>query len=237
MSNGKQRISEMLGKMDPDARVVIQGMLVSNDVDFESTIGELIPKIGNLKGSKEERIALLKLLYVDGNKFAPKLDFEKRCQILALNHTGITREALAKMYNVDRRTVTHICNPLSHNYKNVREHEIGLGTERFRKEYLNDTLINQALAFRQENEKEANKNNKFAKMKEGIHVVKTANCEYEHRVIIGWREDEGEPGWYYKDMDGNLPDRWLCSDDESMKTSQSCYIAMLKEIADKLNPT
>jgi len=118
----------------------------------------------------------------------------------------------------------------------VREHEIGMGQERFRSMFLNDTIINRALAFRQDTEKEPQTNNRFTKAKEGIHVVKGVNCETEHRVVIGWRGPDSEDvaGWYYRDLDSDFPDKWFCVSEESLRTSQACYIAMLKDITDKI---
>jgi hypothetical protein len=187
--------------------------------------------------SREERIALLTSLYSEKNKFAAKLTFEQRCEILALHRLGITREAVASMYNIDRRTVTHICNPLSKHYKKVREMEVGLGVDRFRETYLNDETINKALAFRQEAETVAEVNNKYAKGKAGVHVVKGKNCQMEHRVIIAWKDKEGDieiAGWYYKDIDSDFPDNWFCTDNDSLKTSNACYVAMLTDITDKV---
>ena len=66
------------------------------------------------------------------NKFGAKLDFTQRCEILALRHAGVTREVLADMYKVDRRTITHIYNPMSPHYKNVREQELRMGRDSFR---------------------------------------------------------------------------------------------------------
>jgi hypothetical protein len=194
----------------------------------------------NASLSREERIALLSSLYSQKNKFAAKLTFEQRCEILALHRIGITREAVASMYNIDRRTVTHICNPLSKHYKKVREMETGLGTDRFRETYLNDETINKALAFRQEAEKSVEVNNKFAKTKAGVHVVKGKNCQLEHRVIVAWKDKDDDievPGWYYKDLDSDFPDNWFCTGDDSLKTSHACYVAMLSDITDKVNDT
>jgi hypothetical protein len=145
------------------------------------------------------------------------------------------------MYNIDRRTVTHICNPLSTHYKAVREMETGLGADRFRETYLNDTIINKALAFRQETEQAPETNNKLAKGKAGVHVVRGKLCEHDHRVIIAWKNNDDPQievaGWYYKDLDGDFPDNWFCTGDESLKTSNACYVAMLHDITDKVSDT
>ena len=184
--------------------------------------------------TREEMLAHFRTLQ-EANKFGAKLTFDQRCEILALRHAGVRREVLAKMYGVDRRTVTHIYNPLSRHYKNVRELEIGMGRERFREKFAHDDLLAAAMSQVREEQKE---NNKYANAKQGIHVVRGPMCTYDHRVAIAWKE-AGEvgvvtPGWYYRDLDGDLPDSWFYVGEESLKNSQACYNAMLNEITDKM---
>src|SRR5580765_7209881 len=117
--------------------------------------------------TREERIALLLSINSERNKFGPKLTYAQRCEVLALRHIGVRREVLAKMYGVDRRTITHIYNPDSPHYKNVRELEIGLGQEQFRNKYVSSELLDKALSHSQVE----NRNNKFANKKQGINMV------------------------------------------------------------------
>lgn len=191
--------------------------------------------------TQEEGLALLDLLHAENNygKFAAKLTFAQRCEILALHRKGCTRELLAKLYKVDRRTVTHIHNPDSPHYKNVREEELRLGRDNFITKYL--TLDVQNAAFEMiEGQKNDVTNNKLANRKRGIHKVRNDFCDYDHRVIIGWvepgdQDDVQVAGWYYKDMDSEWPDTWFSAGgSDSLKTSQACYNAMLGDISDKL---
>src|SRR5688572_25368672 len=222
------KISDVVHVLDPDIRATINEIAHKLGANGETTVDQLLTLAKPSTG--EERHALLSLSNWGSNKFAPKLSFPKRCEILALYRAGLTRESLSTMYGVDRRTITHIYNPMSPHYKNVREEEIRLGKDKFRNQYLSEEAWNRALAFRQEKDK-GEQNNKYAKAKEGIHIVRGKNCEYEHRVVIGWREKDETieaAGWYYKDLDGDFPDNWFCTDDSSRRTSMSCYIAMMK---------
>ena len=183
--------------------------------------------------TREERLALL--ASGGSNKFAAKLTFTERCEILALRHAGVRREVLAEMYNVDRRTITHIYNPMSRHYANVREQETTMGRERFRDTYLSDDLLSEALTYVDEKKVDDN-NNPKANGKQGIHVVRGVMCKYDHRVAIKWVESGvSEPGWYYCDLDGDFPDMWFAgSGDGALKTSQACFKAMLEDITDRM---
>jgi len=175
------------------------------------------------------------------SKFEPKLDFRQRCQVLALYRRGCTRESLAKIFGVDRRTVTHIHNERSPRYKNVREEELRLGRENFLIEYLDVELLKAATISVQPVVADKEANNRKANRMAGVHTVRNEFCDYDHRVIIQWVE-KGEQdhvlvsGWYYKDLDSEWPDQWttVYGIPDSLKTSQLCYTAMLADISDKL---
>jgi len=235
--NNSVKVSEAIQALDPEVRAILTGILSKTGANGETTVSQLIgmakPTTGN------ERHALLSLCNWNSNKFAPKLSFAKRCEILALYRSGLSRESLAAMYKIDRRTVTHIYNPMSPHYKNVREMETGLGLDRFRETYLSEDTWNKALMFSQAKDK-GEQNNKYAKAKEGVHIVRGKNCLYEHRVIIRWREKDDVidvPGWYYNDLDGDFPDKWFSVGDDSCRTSMACYVAMLQDITDKVTGT
>lgn len=175
------------------------------------------------------------------NKFEPKLDFRQRCQILALYRKGCTREALAKLYNVDRRTITHIHNDKSPRYKNVREEELRLGRDNFMLQYLDADMLIKAAVFVAPIIGDKHENNRKANRMAGVHTAKNSMCDYDHRVIIQWVE-KGEQdhievsGWYYRDLDSEWPEVWSSPHgvEGAKKTSQSCYNAMLEDISDKL---
>lgn len=172
-------------------------------------------------------------------KYASKLDFDQRCEILALYRTGVGRAALAAAYKLDRRTITHIYNPQSPHYRNVREEERKLGTEQFMRKYITENGLSRLKGVTPA-PSEGPKVTKLmprrqATSKSGVHVVKTDATSYEHRIQIGWREngvDSAGAGWYYRDADGADPEAWLHNGDDSRVTSKACYEAVLENLVD-----
>lgn len=76
------------------------------------------------------------------NKFGPKLDFDQRCEILALWRTGlVSRMSLSRAYGIDRRTVSHIYANDSVHYRDVREEEAKLGKDAFLAKYLTENAM------------------------------------------------------------------------------------------------
>lgn len=231
--------AEAIEFVDPEHRDTIKGMVDNMPNNMNLSVRDVLNHfIPDMSLKREERLALLSLIGVDKNKFAAKLNNTQRCEILALYYKGFRRDTLAKMYGVDRRTITHIYTSHSPHYKNVRNERTGIGSEQFESKYLTDDLIGRAMSFYHEVINSDNKNNPHASAKRGLHVVQGKNCEYAHRVIISWREaDEDQiivSGWYYQDLDGDSPTLWFSVSDESMKTSMACYSAMLADITDKM---
>lgn len=233
MSGLKAKVCDAIHFVSPDHRDVIINVLNRHGKDMNGiTINDMINTMREGM-SKDELLALVYLSNWDRNRYAPKLTIEQRCEVLALYMTGFSQETIGAMYGINRRTVTHICKPNGVHYKQIRESAASMGKEAFVNKYMAHDKLTVALAFRQDREDTAQKNNKFAAGKDGIHIVRGENCVDQHRVIIQWREEEG--GWFYRDLDGDFPDRWFCSQDEtSCRTSQSCYIFMLKDITDRL---
>jgi hypothetical protein len=70
-------------------------------------------------------------------------------------------------------------------------------------------------------------------------VLKPEQCEYSHRVVIKWfdqEETETEQmrhGWYYQDLDGNDPELWFHSGPESLLSSSNALKGAETEILDK----
>jgi len=231
---------EVIEFMDPEYREVLRRMLIREGLTEDASVKEVFDKFKDQnRKSLEEGIALLNFLGVgDKSKFAPKLLFYERCEALALYRAGITCEVLAKMYKVDRRTITHIYTATSPHYKNVRREETMLGKEKFRAKYLNDDLIFRAMSFRSADMNNS-ENNKYANGKAGLRMVQGKNCTYVHRVRISWIEagshNVEKSGWYYQDLDSDFPDGWFTAGGpDSLKTSMACYLAMLNDITDKL---
>jgi hypothetical protein len=236
-----------IADLNPEEQLVAERMLAKVNVSgpaVDNAITALVSPSSLSSLSVQEKAIVLKMMAYNRDRFAPKLDFERHCQILALHRIGITREALAKMYGVNRRTITHIYNPQSAHYKKVREEEKRLGPIEFRRMYLSQDVMDRALSYRQIAETKLDKNNPHANRKAGAHQVKGPNCQHEHRVVIAWKEagdqmnDNGidridVAGWYYNDLDSDLPDHWLHVGGDSRSTSDACYRAMLKDIVDR----
>ena len=231
-----QKVSDIIDTLELSVKMTIRNMVAKAGANGEITVDQLLALYPHTDPNvtRDERLALVPLRYRESGKFAAKLDFQKRCEILALYRKGITREALAIMYGVDRRTITHIYTQQSPHYKNVRQEEVSLGPARFADMYINDDILNRALTYKQEKDGEKPNNNKFARGKAGIHNVRGKMCEYQHRVIIEWREDQEPPGWYYLDLDGDNPLMWFSTGEDSLRTSQSCYSGMLMDITDRI---
>jgi adenosylcobinamide amidohydrolase len=236
----KDTMADVLELVDPDSQAILRDMLTRAGFNEQVTVGEMLNRfVPENDSPKEERMALLHVMGVDKNKFAPKMTRDQRCQVLALHRMGIKPEVLGKMFNVDRRTVTHIYTEASPHYKAIREEEAAIGRAAFNGKYLTYETINTALAFNHQLSTTAVTNNKFAKGKAGIHTVNSKNCAYAHRVIIAWQDVNSDlnidtEGWYYRDLDSDFPDTWFSVGEESMRTSMACYIAMLDDITDKL---
>jgi len=226
------RLKEVFEDLAPEYQFIINEMIERKGADQSSiTVGETLRLVPILDMQQGEKMAVLALMGVNNGKYVPKLDHERRCQVLALYRVGITREALAAMFGINTRTVGHIYSQESPHYRQVKEEETLLGREKFIEKYMNDDLLARAMSYRMGVEKQVEKNNRYAKGKAGVHVVRPTQCLHEHRVIISWREDN-VPGWYYQDRDGDMPDSWFSTGPDSMRTSRDCFVGMLKDIAD-----
>jgi len=239
MSNVK--LEDAYEFVEPEYRIILAGMMSQVPNNGDITVGEVINHFAPYSQlNRDERRALLSLTKLQKNKFAPKMSQTQRCEVLALFHEGVTREALSKMYNVDRRTITHIYTPHSPHYKSIRDERIGIGKEAFYEKYVTDDLLNTALSFIKQDKDKITENNPNANKKQGLHLVRNQFCTYDHRVIISWREPgntEGihVAGWYYCDLDSDMPTHWFTAGGpDSLKNSQACYLAMLEDITDKL---
>ncbi len=234
-----EQIKHYLGMMGPEDRITIAGMLVDLGLNENSNIDEVMPQlIAHAQEIKEGGLAVLVLSNIKNNagKYAPKLSFGQRCEILGLYRKGCTRELLTKLYLVDRRTITHIYNPLSTHYKNVREEELRLGRDNFITKYVTDAVWQAALTYIGD-KTESPANNKAANRKAGVHQMQNEYCERAHRVVIRWHEVDYNnniqvAGWYYQDLDSEWPNEWFHTGPESMRTSQACFEGAQKDVAD-----
>ena len=185
----------------------------------------------------EERISAISAMrFTAESKFSAKLDFDQRCEILALHRAGISRVALAEAYGLDRRTVTHIYNPKSTHYKTVRAELEKLGPDEFQRRYITDNALtklkNISVA---EGAKEGPMAQKNATRFKGVHSVMNDAVIRAHRIIVAWREKgvDGQPaGWYYQDMDGDDPNVWRHNGDDSRMTSKACLEAVRENLVE-----
>lgn len=230
----------ILEQMNPEDRTVIQTLVDKQGFKPDTPVEDVIKTLVTVEKTQEEGIALLSFIGISNNtsKYAPKLSFTQRCEILALHRNGVSRETIAKIYKVDRRTITHIYNSQSVHYRNVREEELRLGRNNFVTKYLTTDVQNAAFAFMGDKTDKLI-NNKAANRKAGIHTMRNEFCNYDHRVIIKWMEEDPEKGikvagWYYQDMEGEWPNDWFNCGPDSLKTSQSCYTHAMEDISDKL---
>lgn len=59
--------------------------------------------------------------FIINNKYAPKLDFARRCAVYGFWKMGISIPVLAEAYSINRSTVRYIVNQSSRYYKDVRK--------------------------------------------------------------------------------------------------------------------
>lgn len=185
---------------------------------------------------RQKIIAGLTALHAPVGKFSPKLDFEQRCEILALYRTGVSRSVLAQAYGLDRRTVTHIYNSKSPHYRMIRDEEERLGRQKFIERYITENAVN-----RMRNadipavDPERPKAIRNATRWRGVHTIKNDYMSKFHRIQIEWMEasiDNAGAGWYYRDADGSDPLEWYHNGDESRHTSKACLEAVKENLID-----
>lgn len=174
------------------------------------------------------------------SKFAPKLERDERCAVLALVRAGVDMYVVATAFGVDRRTVGHIANKQSIHYKDVRREYENLGPIDFTTQYVTPEVVERVEAAKvdplskvrdpaaavQARTALDGRPNARAKGMAGIHVVKPDQCKHSHRIEIVYRSadeaTETPEGWHYRDLDGSTPEMWFHSGEESLLTSQNC---------------
>lgn len=174
----------------------------------------------------------------NSGKFAPKLTEDDRCAVLALVQAGVKRDVVARAFDVDRRTVGHICNTNGLRYKPTRQRYVAEGHEEFIKKYVTEEVALKVAAVSDPAKVEAAKTRSpsgRANRMAGEHKVKPEQCQYEHRIEIRFLnetvEEGSKVGWHYRDIDSD-PDAWLHNGDASLMTSQACYEAVLENLMD-----
>lgn len=186
----------------------------------------------------EDRISVISALkFTPDSKFSAKLDFDQRCEILALHRAGVSRVALAEAYGLDRRTITHIYNPKSTHYRNVREELVKLGPEEFQKRYITDNALTKLknISISERSRGDGPMAQRNATRFKGVHAVTNDAVSRAHRIVVQWHEkgiDGLAPGWYYQDMDGDDPNAWRHNGDTSRLTSKACLDAVRENLVE-----
>lgn len=166
------------------------------------------------------------------SNFEAKLTFEERCGILALHIRGTSTAMLAAAFGVNRRTVTHVTSPDGTRYRNVRDRLKAIGEAEFMEQYLTEQAVNKlnAAAMKAETvetqREYATKTlaergglaSQRATSSAGVNTIKLPHHEFSHRIEVKWleantAEDDNGPfehpaGWYWRDLDGETPERW-----------------------------
>lgn len=171
----------------------------------------------------------------DASKFEPKLSFDDRCALLALHRKRASREILAAAFGINRRTINKIVSPVSPRYRDVRDREKSLGADAFAERYIKEHHIEamRAAATKPEvtqTDREYFGQTAAARTAEGGASRRATSCEgiaptyLEHReethnIEVAWLEAntatdssgdhfEHPAGWYWRDLDGELPEQW-----------------------------
>lgn len=147
-------------------------------------------------------------LITNSGALEPKLSEAERGAILALRHAGVRVPVLAAAFNVNRRTVTHMCNPSSPYYKALRKKRNEMGPEKFDALYRTEEMVLRVNAVVNTPEtkakyadSEAGKStlpNPNATSKQGEMSVKSFTSGEMVRVNIQFLSNGPfGPGWYW----------------------------------------
>lgn len=174
----------------------------------------------------------------NSTKFEPKLTFDERCTVLAFSIAGIGKRVLAAAFGINRRTVSHMVNPQSGHYRDVRAKLAELGEEAFKRQYCTEkgsTAIRAAFSMPEvkqtmevyDQTPHSPMPSPRAKKKAGINVVKLDHMPYSHRVEVAFTD---EHGWRWRDLDSEFAEDWFVAEAEgSNLTSEACLKAMIAE--------
>lgn len=189
------------------------------------------------------------LLTLGDSKFAPKLSAFERCQVLALRKSGMSKGAIAITFGIDRRTVTHICNPRGTRYRSVRNEADSLGDKAFILKYVTEDLMQRVRAAAATPEGQASDDvdrqtpgaakvgrvNKHATGKSGISMHKGDGHTFTHRIDVKWVEGkDGFPdGWYADLLDTSEAGQLLGNPDDNSHLTSLSALRYAKDYLDE----
>lgn len=190
------------------------------------------------------------MLRMGQNQFAAKLSFNERCQILALRLSNMSIGSIAVTFSINRRTVTHICNPESPRYHNVRAMLEKMGEKDFIHKYVDEDLLIRVRNAAQTEEAKSTyvvhedrvataqaAPNQRATANAGISVHKGPTHEHSHRIQIEWVEMSGDvpSGWYAKllDVTGIDAENWLGDPDARTHVTSKSALAYARNYLDE----
>jgi hypothetical protein len=140
--------------------------------------------------------------------------------------------------------VSHIGNPKSVHYKEIREELIGLGKEEFTTRYITEDIQDRIAKAEVEavvqmgNDAAAREDanirtpTKMRSKDRGTHVRIPEGGSYSHRIQIEWVVGFYGEGWYYRDLDGPFPEKWLHTGPESTLSSTAALRGIEAELTD-----
>lgn len=166
-------------------------------------------------------------------RFAPKLTDDDRRAILALDKAKVSRHVIAAVYNVDRRTVGHVCNPHSPHYRGVRNDYKNMGHDEFLVKYLTADVVAKVKEYKPDlpaPSPSVKGSSARYKAKAGLHKVQPEQCSYEHHIEIAFQPTMDPPGWYYRDLDH--PEQWLHNGPDSLVSSQAALHFAVSNLTD-----
>lgn len=183
----------------------------------------------------------------DDTKFAPKLSFEQRCEVMAFYLAGFKIPALAAAFGLHRRTVSSIVSRNARYYKDVIEEFDRRGADDFKRVYLTEEGAKKLAAVADSDEVKMNEPAYRGlkatadgpdKRKNTYQGVSTSS--QGGKFEVAWK-DKGEvdavgeleeSGWYYHDLEDPVAKgMWqVDSNDKPFVSSKAAYDKAMIEV-------
>lgn len=187
-----------------------------------------------------------KMLRFNDSAFAPKLRFQDRLAVAALQLAGMNSIQVALAYGVNRRTATRMLDP--NKYKDVTEERMRLGDDAFIAKYVTEEAVAKVDAFAGRPELEethrettpkgvrAKVPNKRASTHQGINVHKPANAPHSHRIEVKYHKphEDAPEGWWTLLLDeSGMEDTWFGDVDEFSHLTSASALKYAKAYLDQ----